>query len=113
MINLLEQITHAIDSFIPDKDELTHGHYPKIEHLLLILRNAIVIMAVIFFVLSLFFKESSHNLKAAAYFCGAAAYCFEYLLLTDCFREKVPHNEMFMAYCFGPLYLLLGLSYIF
>lgn len=43
---------------------------------------------------------------------GAAAYVFECLLLTDCFKTKVPHKEMFMVYCLGPLYLIMGLGYI-
>lgn len=32
--------------------------------------------------------------------------------MTDCFRRKLDHAELFMAYCFGPLYILMGLSYI-
>ena len=50
--------------------------------------------------------------KGVAYFCGAGAYVFECLLLTDCFKTKVPHKEMFMVYCLGPLYLIMGLGYI-
>ena len=49
---------------------------------------------------------------AIAYFCGAGAYVAEILILTDGFRRKVPQKELFMAYCFGPLYILLGLSYL-
>ena len=41
-----------------------------------------------------------------------AAYCCEFLYLTKGFHEKIPHDEMFMVYCFAPLYLLLGLSYL-
>ena len=51
-------------------------------------------------------------LRAAAYFLGAGAYFAEILVLTDGFRRKVPQKELFMAYCFGPLYILLGLSYL-
>ena len=51
-------------------------------------------------------------LRAAAYFLGAGAYFAEILVLTDGFRQKVPRKELFMAYCFGPLYILLGLSYL-
>ena len=47
-----------------------------------------------------------------AYFLGAGAYFAEILVLTDGFRQKVPRKELFMAYCFGPLYILLGLSYL-
>ena len=43
---------------------------------------------------------------------GAGAYVAEILILTDGFRRKVPQKELFMAYCFGPLYILLGLSYL-
>ena len=52
------------------------------------------------------------RLKGIAYFFGAAAYFCEIVLLTDCFTAKVPHKELFMAYCFGPMYILLGLSYL-
>ena len=51
-------------------------------------------------------------LKAAAYFLGALAYLGEIVILTDWFSQRVPQREMFMAYCFGPLYLLLGVSYL-
>lgn len=112
MSQILEQIKHTVDATIPDKEELTHGHHPRLAYFMLILRNLLVGCAVVFFVLSLIFHSASHTLKAVAYFCGAGAYAFECLLLTDLFRTKVPHQEMFMIYCFGPLYLLLGVSYI-
>ena len=47
-----------------------------------------------------------------AFGIGAAAYFSEIVLLTDCFTAKIPHQEMFMAYCFGPMYVLLGISYL-
>ena len=61
---------------------------------------------------SFFMDEIYHILKAIAYFCGAVAYFLEILLLTDCFKKKVHHKELFMVYCLGPLYLLMGLNYI-
>jgi hypothetical protein len=73
---------------------------------------AAVLLAAVLFLISLFHVPGKYVLKAIAYFLGAAAYFSEILLLTDCFRTKVPHQEMFMAYCFGPMYLLLGLSYL-
>ncbi len=112
MSQILEQIKHTVDVTIPDKEELTHGHHPKLAYLMLILRNLLVSSAVVLFLLSFFLHSATHTLKAVAYFCGAGAYAFECLLLTDLFRTKVPHQEMFMIYCFGPLYLLLGVSYI-
>ena len=113
MPKLIEQIKHTVDATIPDKEELTHGLHPKIDYALLVLRNFFVAVAVILFIIS-FIPHDSHNIfKAIAYFCGAAAYLFECLAVTDCFQTKVPHTEMFMVYCFGPLYILMGLSYIF
>ncbi len=112
MSHLMEQIKHTVDATIPDKEELTHGHHPKIAYAMLIVRNVIVAAAVVLFLLSLILHDVSSTLKAIAYFCGAAAYAFECLLLTDFFRAEVPHQEMFMIYCFGPLYILLGISYI-
>lgn len=112
MSHLMEQIKHTVDATIPDKEELTHGLHPKIDYALLILRNIFVGTAVIFFLLSFFFHGSYNILKAIGYFCGAGAYIFECLAVTDCFQTKVPHTEMFMVYCFGPLYILMGLGYI-
>lgn len=112
MSDILEQIKHTVDATIPDKEELTHGLHPKIDYALLVLRNVFVSIAVIFFALSFFLHGGYNLLKAVGYFCGAAAYIFECLALTDCFQTKVPHTEMFMVYCFGPLYILMGLGYI-
>lgn len=62
--------------------------------------------------ISLILKNHSSILRSIAYFCGTGAYFLEILLLTDCFSKRIPHREMFMAYCFGPLYILLGISYL-
>ncbi len=113
MSKLLEKIKHTVDATIPDKEELTHPDHPRLDYIMLLARNFLVGVAAILFILSFFFHNFYHLLKAIAYFCGAAAYIFECLLLTDCFKIKVPHEEMFMVYCFGPLYILMGLGYIF
>ncbi len=113
MPKLLEQIKHTLDVTIPDKEELTHGLHPKIDYVLLVLRNIFVAVAVLVFLSALIFDNAYTILKAVGYFCGAAAYIFECLAVTDCFKTKVPHTEMFMVYCFGPLYILMGLGYIF
>ncbi len=112
MSKLLERIKHTVDSTIPDKEELTHGLHPKVDYLLLVLRNIFVALAAIVFVTSLFWHDAYTVLKAVGYFLGALAYIFECLAVTDCFQTKVPHTEMFMVYCFGPLYILMGLGYI-
>ena len=113
MPKIIESIKHTVDATIPDKEELTHGLHPKIDYILLVLRNIFTALAVILFLCSLI-PNNAHNIfKAIGYFSGAAAYVFECFAVTDCFQTKVPHTEMFMVYCFGPLYILMGLSYIF
>ncbi len=112
MPKLLEKLKHSIDVTIPDKDELPHKLHPKIDYLLLVARNMFTVVAVLFFLSSLFLHGAYNALKAGGYFSGAAAYIFECLAVTDCFQTKVPHTEMFMVYCFGPLYILMGLGYI-
>lgn len=112
MSHLIDQIKHTVDATIPDKEELTHGHHPKLAYFMLLVRNILVGAAVILFIFALIFHDFYYTGKAIAYFCGAGAYAVECLLLTDFFRAKVPHQEMFMIYCFGPLYILLGISYI-
>ncbi len=112
MSKILDNIKHTVDATIPDKEELTHGLHPKIDYAFLILRNLFVAFAMIFFVTSIFWHNAYNILKATGYFSGALAYVFECLAVTDCFQTKVPHKEMFMVYCFGPLYIIMGLSYI-
>ena len=113
MSKILESIKHTVDATIPDKEELTHGLHPKIDYALLILRNLFVAFAAILFFSSFFWHSAYNVLKGIGYFCGALAYVFECLAVTDCFQTKVPHTEMFMVYCFGPLYILMGLGYMF
>lgn len=112
MPKLLRKIKKTVDKTIPDKKELTHEDHPRLDYIMLLARNLLVGIAAALFISSFFFGDIYHILKAIAYFCGAAAYVFECLLLTDCFKTKVEHQEMFMVYCFGPLYILMGLGYI-
>lgn len=112
MAPIIEQIKHTVDATIPDKEELTHGLHPKIDYIMLILRNVFVAVAVLLFLIELILSGGHNVLKAVAYFFGAVAYLFECLAVTDCFQTKVPHTEMFMVYCFGPLYILMGIDYI-
>lgn len=112
MSKLIEEIKHSVDVTIPEIEDLETAHYPKIDYVVYLLRNIFVMAAVVLFVLSFFMHGAYNVLKAIGYFCGAVAYIFECLALTDCFTTKVEHHEMFMVYCFGPLYLLMGLNYI-
>ena len=113
MSKLIEQIKQTVDVTIPDREELTRGAHPRLDYIMLILRNLFVSIAVLLFLTEFFLHGGHDTLKAVAYFFGAGAYVFECLAVTDCFKTKVPHTEMFMVYCFGPLYLLMGCGYIF
>ena len=75
-------------------------------------RNLFALVATVLFLISIFFSWHSGVLKFIAYFCGMVAYAFELLYMTKGFSEKNTLEEMFMAYCFAPLYLLLGISYL-
>ncbi len=117
MSDLFDQLVHTVDDPLSDKDELVHKEHYDRDHIMLIIRNLLVGVAALLFLVSFFFDEIyhidiHHILKGVAYFCGAGAYVFECLLLTECFKAKVPHKEMFMVYCLGPLYLLMGFSYM-
>lgn len=81
------------------------------ERLWMELRNWLVLAAAVLFFISLFIS-GSHRLRAIAYFLGAGAYFSELAMLTDGFRHAIPRREAFMALCFGPLYVLMGLSYL-
>ena len=78
----------------------------------LVLRNAFTLIATVLFIISIIFNHQNMTLKFIAYICGMLAYGFEFLALTNGFKNKIPHDEMFMIYCFAPLYLLLGISYL-
>ena len=112
VIHDVEDAIHDVYEGLSEEELISHSHHKTAEHYILIIRNVAVALAVVLFAISLFHFEGNNILKAIAYFLGAAAYFSEILLLTDCFSERVPHQEMFMAYCFGPMYILLGLSYL-
>ena len=92
--------------------EETKPEASRMEHVMLIARNIAAGAAAALFLASFLLPEIHKTLRAIAYFCGAGAYVAEILILTDGFRRKVPQKELFMAFCFGPLYILLGLSYL-
>ena len=112
VIHEVEEVIHDVYEGLSEEELISHSHHKKLEHWVLLFRNIAVGAAVLLFVLSLFHLPYGNILKAVAYFLGAVAYFSEIILLTDCFTEKIPHQEMFMAYCFGPMYVLLGISYL-
>ena len=82
------------------------------ERLRMDLRNLCVIIAAILFVLSLLIHSVHEDLRGVGYLFGAGAYFCELLMLTKGFREPLPRREAFMANCFGPLYVLMGIAYL-
>ncbi len=115
MPNALRQFAESIMELkeaLTEEELLAGSHHKRAEHVILLVRNAAVAAAALLFLVSLLHIPQRYLLKAIAYFFGAGAYFCEILLLTDCFTQKVPHREMFMAYCFGPMYILLGVSYL-
>lgn len=112
VLHEVEDVLHDVVEGLSEHDFIDHSRHKKLEHTVLLIRNIAVGCAVVLFVISLFHLPFGSLLKGIAYFLGAAAYFCEICLLTDCFTTRVEHHEMFMAYCFGPLYILLGLSYL-
>lgn len=112
MPKLLKEWKEELVEALSEHDLLLESHHKRAEHIVLLIRNITVALALLLFLASLLHAPMEGLLKGVAYFFGAAAYLCEIVLLTDCFTEKVPHKELFMAYCFGPLYILLGLSYL-
>lgn len=112
MSKFVDRAKKTVFAAIPGLKDLSKAVHPKIDFLMLMLRNVCAGVAVSLFLIEFFLHGGHDTLKAVAYFIGAAAYIFECLAVTDCFKCKVRHTEMFMVYCFGPLYLLMGLDYI-
>lgn len=115
MSHILREILETIcDVFrgLREEEAIARSRHKKLETAALLVRNAAAALAVLLFAASLFDYSGAAICKGCAYFLGAAAYFCEIVILTDCFRTKVPHAEMFMAYCFGPMYILLGVSYL-
>lgn len=111
--DLAHKVKLTLISLLDEEELISHSRHPQLERFFLTLRNIAAALAVFVFLLSLLTDLPIYTkLKAVGYFFGAAAYLFEMALLTDCFTEEVDHKEMFMAYCFGPLYVLMGISYL-
>lgn len=113
MSNLIEEVKVTVEEVIKEEELISEINHTKIANVALILRNLAVAIAMIVFLVSIFVPSVRHTLKSIAYFIGAAAYFCEFMLVTDFFKFDVPHRELFMIYCFGPLYLIMGISYIF
>lgn len=100
----------SLEEFLEEEDLFIGQGKSAPAQVMLRLRNVLVVFAVILFLLS--FTGKGAPLRAIGYIFGALAYVCEILVLTDCFKVKIPHNELFMPYCFGPLYLIMGIGYL-
>ena len=105
------EVESALEKFWGDEDLLVGKGKSTPAQIALRFRNAMVLLAAILFLLS-FASNRYPILRAVGYLFGAIAYICEIMVLTDCFKVKIPHNELFMPYCFGPLYLIMGVGYL-
>ncbi len=112
MLHNIEELLQEINNTLVEEELIEQGGHKKLEKTALLIRNIAVLASFIIFIVSVFCPPYNNIIKAIAYFAGTVAYFCEIMLLTDCFSKKVAPSEMFMAYCFGPLYLIMGLSYL-
>ena len=103
------EVESALEKFWGDEDLLVGKGKSTPAQIALRFRNVMVLLAAILFLLS-FASDRYPILRAVGYLFGAIAYICEIMVLTDCFKVKIPHNELFMPYCFGPLYLIFLLT---
>ena len=111
MSQFLNDFTNAVKDIATEHDVIKHSKHKNRETIVLYVRNAIVCVATILFLVALFPVDHTGILRGCAYILGSLAYVSEIFLLTDFFSTKVPHREMFMIYCFAPLYIMMGISY--
>ena len=98
------EVESALEKFWGEEDLLVGKGKSTPAQIALRFRNAMVLLA--------FASDRYPILRAVGYLFGAIAYICEIMVLTDCFKVKIPHNELFMPYCFGPLYLIMGVGYL-
>ena len=104
-----EQLEEVLeDVFTYDEERYIQKTVPR--RLLLLVRNVAAGVAAVLFIISFFNVPAV--VRAVAYFIGAGAYVAEILIMTRLFCHRPSHDEMFMAYVFGPLYLMMGVTYL-
>ncbi len=111
-IHAIEAVVETAKEVLEEKELIESGHHKKLEKLFLLLRNIAVLAAAVLMLMSLSHSPLHATFRAHGYFCGMLAYVSELVLLTDCFTKKIAHTEGFMAYCFGPLYFIMAISYL-
>ena len=115
----------------PQREHIAHLPYPSFkltpvkryrmskkpdvgEEKLIWLRNIFAAVAAVLFLIAMapgLAHHAKYAIRGVAYIFGAGAYLSEILMITDCFKHIQPFREMFMAYAFGILYVLMSISY--
>lgn len=111
-IHAIESVVETAKEVLEEKELIESGHHKKLEKFVLLLRNLAVLGAVILMLTSLAHSPMYETFRAWGYLSGMLAYISELVLLTDCFTKKIASSEGFMAYCFGPLYFIMAISYL-
>ena len=75
-------------------------------------RNIFALLTAICFITSFFLQEGQFLVRGIGYSLGVFAYFAELLELTEGFNTKKHIDDLFMAICFGGMYILLAVSYI-
>ena len=114
---IAEEAIHIMEGDEAIVHDLPESHrLSKTQHTFLTVRNIFVVIAGGLFILSMLHIEPIYHywniLKFVAYILGAGAYGSEIIVLTDGWRKNPGLKEMFIAYMFGVVYVLLGFSYL-
>ena len=113
MTDLLRELYQTVEEVAKEPELDARSTHHRLEHVFLHCRNAAVLAAAVLFIAALFHIPHREELRALGYFVGGFAYFCEIILMTDCFSRRVERRELFMACCFGPLYILMGMGYLF
>ena len=77
-----------------------------------IIRNVFALLTAICFIASFIIFERQMLVRGIGYCFGFVAYFAEVLELTEGFNRKKHLDDLFMAVCFGGLYIFMAVSYI-
>ena len=77
-----------------------------------IVRNVFALLTAICFIASFLLHERQLLVRGIGYCFGFVAYFAEVLELTEGFNRKKHLDDLFMAICFGGLYVFMAISYI-
>jgi len=107
------EIERDFEEIFEDDEFMEETQHKFIARLVLLIRNISVLIAAVLFLISIFAHgDITHKLRGIAYFFGAICYFLELVEMTEYFTHRPPAREMFMIYAFGPLYVLMGISYL-